>query len=1284
MLTPTHQSPHSPSSAESPVRPNPALRPPATIQTHPLILPRPFPNNLGDVDSSLSTMRSSLMERGISAACKEYPGALPHLIRFLPVSFSFKQRVAECVLSDLPLEKALQILHRLGFPHDIETDISLRLATKSISTVSSVESFWKAVEIKRASPLTPEQRLALALRCVGVDPVGTSERLAQFELTTPELQVPFARACIERSGIDTIFDIPWLTSLGSSDPGGAREIAELCISHNPFDTASRLDRFGLPLHPLIDRVMLEVGARHRWKVLARVCSLPGLADDVRTALVEASFKRYPHETLKQLDIFKLPEGQTATRILSEGLSVHPKAVEAYIQKHGSPFFREIAEHVLWTSLSHMPWEAAEIATRVGLTNQSLLSAIAQETFQRDPRRSLRFIRQSKAFTAETLAMLALQFSAIDAVSVSRCIKDFGALPNTTVKTIAHRVASVDPERALQYLSTPLFKSDENKRDLLLSMAATAEGAALAANNLYACALADVSTKMRILRECSTRAPDAVIDSLRFAALPERMHAELVAQITSGHEGESRALLHRVGVYSRDALHGLFTPRFIDSYDAVSARKSIDVARWKAKLTPAKVATNIAAYRLADEQQRVEIAVACAKRAPRAVADNFIQFGIYTDEGRKAVAAALCRSSAESLREAVKTCGVTSPEDIQDLVVPFVANRPRLLLSLEHLSREPWPPRFFIRLFAQAIKEHRWNNALEISKIAVATTHGREPRMSETLRSFDNLLTEMGKLSSLNEDTRYNLMLVERARRAGIVPQSAVLNAFTIFDESTDSFIVEILQQGGPTAGANIVEEVTRIYRKKRTIPEGDRTVIREFISSGFSGFSKATLVEVKKAFAKSPEHGRELLASWRNISTNILRGTSLATIPEDSAFLANLVYAAYRPVDLTVADVRAALPTIPDNSHHLTPWRYPSAGYQVQLVELDEVRVKPEHTLDLEGLRKTASPILGVLSPESSCSHEEFVQMLVKASQRGTDSINRGKLVGFLAAHSRDIRVQGAIRELAPLSGDTVSAQQAAEAIERMKSFYTVVYGDMLEGTLREYFDNGRLELREQFKNRIRSIRKLAPDAELTIDQIRETVREQLDKVWRNERTLLNRESRKFAHQLGSMHGSYKLYLSKSPPAFFGRAGAGLCTHDDLWSWNEKSFLQMIMVDEHKGRVVGNIQLHIFHSPKGKPAVLARLNPTEKFLLTVSKRTLVTEMLACVEAFARDNNLEAYLPGDGDHLHLLTNRESFAPFLKARYGEHYEQDIQVSSWLHVKEIYSLREAGNESLQAPSV
>jgi hypothetical protein len=1198
------------------------------------------------------------------------------------VSVATKRRIAESVLADLPLERALNILPRLRFPRGVEHELTHKLAEKAIDYVHSVECFWRAVHIRLSTPLPAHERLAVALRGLTVDPIKTVKDISAFGLTSPDLQVPFARKCVQRSGVDTIFTLPWLASLGTSDPAGAMEIAALCIANHPFDTAPSIEKFGLPLSPLIELLLKEVGAKYHWKVIAKVCGLPSLPEPVRFALFQDFFERVPYETLAHLELFKLPEGETVTNILKQGLALHPKAVATYVQRNASPHFREIAESTLWSRVSDMPWEAADVAVRVGVKDQGLLSAIAQETFSRDPARSLRFIRESTMFAQETLCELALAFSVIDVLSLSRHVKRFGPLPDTTLRKIGYRLAAVDAERALGLLETTAFSDEEHRRELLISMATSPKGAAVAARNIRRGAFTNPQNKLVLLERCIELDTTATIESLGLAGLTEPMHAELIAHATLGHEKNARKLLTQVGVYSQQVLTGLFSPRVIDSLDASRPLGGLDAARRLAKSTPAKVAANIYSYKLPLERDRVEIAIACAKRAPRAVAEHFLAFGIYSNAGRRAVAAALHRNSASGLEEAIKTCGITAEEEIQELLVPLASVRPRILSTLKHLTKEPWPTQFFTRLFAQAMREERWSHAFEISKVAAESLLGREPRQSESLKSYDSLLAQLKTLPHLDEQHFYQISLLERVRRAGTIPENSVLRAFTLFDESSDAFVVEVLQQGGPSSGANIVEEMTRIYGKNGTIPDTDRAIIREFISSGFRGFSKTTLAAAKKEFAKSSDDGRRLLASWKDISTAILQGNPLPKDLEESPFYPNLIYAAYRPVDLRVASVKEMLPTIPDNSHHLAPWKYPADGYPLQLVEMDEVRLKPNEAIDRDALRSIAAHIHGVSVEQNGCSHDEFVQILVKASQRGIDSINKGKLVTFLATQSQDIRVQGTIRELSRLLVEEMSPPQAAEAIEKMKTFYNVVYGDMLDVVLRSYFDGGRLDLREQFKSRIRNILKLPSEADLSIEQIRETVRGELDKVWRLERTGLNRESRKFTSQIGTMHSEYRIYLSKTPSSFFGRAGAGLCTHDDMWSWDQENFLQMIMVDERRGAVIGNIQLHIFEAPDGNRAVLARLNPTEKFLLSANKKALATEMLGCVETFARENNLTPYLPGNGDHLHLLTNRESFSPLLEARYGERFKFDIKVSSWLNVEEIYRLMPR-HTSPQVPS-
>ena len=117
----------------------------------------------------------------------------------------------------------------------------------------------------------------------------------------------------------------------------------------------------------------------------------------------------------------------------------------------------------------------------------------------------------------------------------------------------------------------------------------------------------------------------------------------------------------------------------------------------------------------------------------------------------------------------------------------------------------------------------------------------------------------------------------------------------------------------------------------------------------------------------------------------------------------------------------------------------------------------------------------------------------------------------------------------------------------------------------------------------------------------------------------------------------------------------------------------MIVVDEARSCIVGNVQLHLFTAPNGKPAVLARPNPTQKFLATQDIERLAEQLLGAVEEFANANNLEVYLPDQSDYQHLLSNREEFAGHIEELYfDKSYRRSIKLTSNLTVETIYKMK------------
>lgn len=170
---------------------------------------------------------------------------------------------------------------------------------------------------------------------------------------------------------------------------------------------------------------------------------------------------------------------------------------------------------------------------------------------------------------------------------------------------------------------------------------------------------------------------------------------------------------------------------------------------------------------------------------------------------------------------------------------------------------------------------------------------------------------------------------------------------------------------------------------------------------------------------------------------------------------------------------------------------------------------------------------------------------------------------------------------------------------------------------------------------------------------------------------LIKREAKKFTQHFGDLRQRYVMYLSKSKSAYFGRAGAGLCTAEESWSWNSPTFLQMMLVDTQRSRIVGNVQLHLFTATDRTPSILARLNPTSSFLNEVEKQKLADEMLRVVRQFAADNSLRPYLPLPTSW-HELTNRDPFIPPLRRHFiGPAEPVKAQITAYRNVSEAYRI-------------
>jgi hypothetical protein len=568
------------------------------------------------------------------------------------------------------------------------------------------------------------------------------------------------------------------------------------------------------------------------------------------------------------------------------------------------------------------------------------------------------------------------------------------------------------------------------------------------------------------------------------------------------------------------------------------------------------------------------------------------------------------------------------------------------------------PDFLRQLLGQAIVTGRWNSALHVSKLISGIqrdgrTATEEVSITEALLLLDGTLQSLDSRPDLSMEERENVRLMRVIREAHCIPTDNIQAVFDHFGEDDYRYLISVFERGGSSVAEAFFDTLHRVYPFESDISKLDQTIIDECLRHGFRGLSSEMLLRLRPIFEASPVRGKQAIQRYGEVAASILNGQEIsAHVIEPSLFPA-LVHAAYRPVGMTVSAVADLLQTTTDHSAHLKALKYPVMGYPVRLETDAQVTLRNNTTLQQE----TFESIARILDIESSPSTTLTAPVLFKRMlEGGFDQIDIAAAWRVISSESNDERLPVLSKRILKGTQATAPLRQKLQSLAYARELFSVVARDALLARAEECMGSDasdRFRITPKLEAATRRILKMRADQPIGTDEIMAALDAQVEKLFKSLQYSLAREARKFMQSYEQVGDRYVLYLSKNRASYFGRAGAGLCTAQENWSWNQPTFLQMVMVDSVRGLVVGNIQLHLFKNERDENAVLARLNPTSSFLTVVSPATLAHEMLRTVQTFADENGLIPYLPVQTGW-HELTNRDSFAPHLQ-RYAESQER-----------------------------
>jgi hypothetical protein len=762
-------------------------------------------------------------------------------------------------------------------------------------------------------------------------------------------------------------------------------------------------------------------------------------------------------------------------------------------------------------------------------------------------------------------------------------------------------------------------------------------------------ITDVALLMRLISNCSRSSPGQVL--VGYAQLTERQRALAVPGIER---------------FCRD--------RSPEAFKALDLDLPIDrlkaFALHFASTRPFEVLEKIGSANL-DQSERAHLLECAIKKKPRVAIQQLASFDVHDPAYKFTVLQEAAARGATHLRALLRLnwAPVLSSAQALGLLAALPSSDVRHLTSLAtELSVDP-AEQHRLELLALASKGSTGlraaparqvlqapHTAMELVKsfllkgdsvgaLKCARAHysvtGQTVRESQVLASYDTCLAEILATNELRPSLRRELELISRIRKSGAIPSKRIVEAFEHFDDKADAALCRIIAQAGPTFGESITQQLVGLFRrmKETSISPLDEKTILAFIHSGYRGFSARTFRTVRSAMEDSEREATAVLDRYARFSRTILTGGKLEDKGLSKSERADLCYAAFRPVGMSLSEVRGHLESVKDHSDRLEGWNFPSEGFELNLHTIANLSLREGTQLDANLLNKLTDALTGaIIAPK-----QQKVDLLDRAVQRTAAQVPLAELVAAIAPC--DKRCKPMLARLQRLADQGFSVDEAYAAIplhsELLEEVLPKAIHEYVASTLRSMPARERAALAEKAEGMV--------PGELTEASLVVALSNELVKPLASAAKLVRAEAKKFIIEPGAQTSDIRMFISLNTAAFLARAAAGLCTGDDLTSWDSENYLQGILVDLSRARVVGCVQFHTFRIGD-ETSLLARPNPTTTFLNRVDKSTLIDEVMRVVRQFAKLNDMRAFTPVQ-DSWHVLTNRTTTESDLEAYQGE---------------------------------
>jgi hypothetical protein len=450
--------------------------------------------------------------------------------------------------------------------------------------------------------------------------------------------------------------------------------------------------------------------------------------------------------------------------------------------------------------------------------------------------------------------------------------------------------------------------------------------------------------------------------------------------------------------------------------------------------------------------------------------------------------------------------------------------------------------------------------------------------------------------------------------------------------------------------------------------------------------------------SKPPEERRKFAEQIRSLKPQFFKNVPIKSILDrhDQDILAEMVYHAYKPVDMTYDKVAELLRNIPDCTEHLDGYSFPQDGYELNLTGPVTYSVEKGKSVDISRLRSFRELLAGERVDRDKSYAENFTVALQKLVQNGQGEITNERNPGqdelgvILSILNGEHRGQASFVHDFLDRFPQVTQQDAYGYLQGLGEIYGIFFDDNFEQTIAENLRQtpelsdsltklfGTLEFRDALSQKMQTMgeridwstferssqqgrgitRFLGNRGQETTQQFMASTITRLIKTGYIDtiRKEVQTEANKFVATTDEgkvvRHGELKLYVTKNAASFFAKASAGLCTKEQIDPFTDWENLFNLPIVENDAIVRGMVEARIV-DVKGKPSLVLRaVNPNADWVDKVNIPSLWESILKTAHQFAQENpeiiTDNVYIV-QNDDWHPLSNRSQVSSYLEGRY-----------------------------------